>query len=105
MGEELSKLMNECKLSGENVFVTDRRVMGFSAFLYSGSPLPLLNPVKICRPFSSVRTEDTSSSRPMRLRSTHWSAAMEVMSLVHDARMNAVSKLIFSVGVLGPNAA
>jgi hypothetical protein len=30
---------------------------------------------------------------------------MEVISLVHDARMNVASRLIFSAGLFGPNAA
>lgn len=47
---------------------------------------------------------EVGSSRVMRLRSTHWRAAMEVISLVQEAMMNVASSVMDSVGDLGPNA-
>jgi hypothetical protein len=104
MGEELSLQIFSTNPFLCTVGKPNRKVMNFSAFSYSGSPPPSLKPVKIFKSFSSVRMDDTSSSRPTSPRSTHCSAEMEVMSLVQDARMNVAPTSIGSVGVLGPNA-
>ena len=70
----------------EDAAPTYSRVIGCVLFWRVGGPLEACPRVRISRLLSSGTMRDTSSVRVMRLCSTHWSAAMVVMSLVHDAR-------------------
>lgn len=108
MGEELSSIHQSLLLffnTLKEMEVSNRREILFSAFFKIGSSLPSLNPVIISISLNSVKIRERSSSRVMRPRSTHCIAAIEVMSLVHEAKMKVVFRSIGSpAGFLGPIA-
>lgn len=70
-----------------------RSVILFFAFTRIGFPVPSSNPVIISGSFHSGKILETSSSRVKRPFSTHCSAAIVVMSFVHDATQKVVSGL------------
>jgi len=65
------------------------RVIVFFAFFKTGFPSSI--PAKIWTSLSSGKRTETSSSNPMRPRSTHCIAATEVTSLVDDAIQKVVA--------------
>lgn len=80
------------------------RVIVFFAFFKTGFPSSI--PAKISASSSSGKRTETSSSNPMRPRSTHCITATEVASLVEDATQKVVvsdtgcasgSRLVFPI--------
>lgn len=65
------------------------RVIVFFAFFKTGFPSSI--PAKIWTSLSSGKRMETSSSNPMKPRSTHCITATEVASLVEDATQKVVA--------------
>lgn len=76
-----------------------RSVMVLLDFSKIGAPDVSSNPLRIGTSFNSCRMGTTSSSRVICPLSTHCKAAIEVMSLEHEARRNVDSKVIEVSGV------
>jgi len=103
MSQEMSVSVNISPYELERGTRSYRRVIAFLAFSKLRVPSSLML-VMISFSFSSGRMVETASSSLIWPRSTHWRAAIEVMSLEQDARIKVALRSIGSVEFFGPNA-